>query len=51
MLAFLLMIFMAILPPCELEDGSTQSVCVFEGSNNVIVLNWDFGEHYVTWKV
>lgn len=50
MLAFLIMIILSVLPQCEHEDGSSQSVCVWQGSNGVVVLNWDYGEHYAVWK-
>jgi len=34
------------IPECEVEDGSTQVVCVFHG-NTGDYINYSYGEYYV----
>lgn len=36
------------LPACEYEDGSTQYVCVFHGSDGRDYVNINYGQTYYT---
>lgn len=47
MINLLIMIILAFFPTCELEDGSTQSMCVWKDEVGAVVINWDYGKNYM----
>lgn len=44
----LLFLLSGELPPCTQEDGTAQSVCVWDDGTGVPVLNVDHGKHWIT---
>lgn len=44
----LLFLLSGEMPPCTQEDGSTQSVCVWDDSTGNAVLNIEHGTHWIT---
>lgn len=46
--ALILAILLSMAPQCAVEDGSTQSVCVWHGRNGATVVNLSYGETWFT---